>query len=441
VTITAIDTSVDTSNPSALDVNNDGYSDLVVGEPGANGGRGLVHLYLGGPFGLESTPSVSRTGPTGIRVGWGETVANAGDVNGDGFDDVVAGARTDGANGTFYVLYGSVSGLGVPELRDNTWEPEREGEIYFAQHVSGGGDTNGDGYADVVVTSLEHLSLYLGGPKGLASSPINLTSGFFNAVAAGDLDGDGYADVVTGGCSLALVRRGGPEGLIDGPDATWLRQDLAYHSETFQVCSGFAHAMAAADINGDGYTDIVIGAPATETRLVRDRGAIYVYLGGPAGYGTPTVVLGPLNPARYKGAQFGRAVTYAGDLDHDGYPEFAVGAPLYPVAAEYPYRPGPGHTYVFTSGPQAFSTTAIADLENPDARTNPHGGSFGVSLSAGDFDRDGNTDLAVGANTNSSSGAVYAYRANKLSRLSLSTRLTATTLNGWFGTALGGMLR
>jgi hypothetical protein len=286
--------------------------------------------------------------------------------------------------------------------------------------------------------------LYLGGPQGLAWTPSRLFSGWLvkNAIAAGDIDRDGYADVLSGGCDRAVVRRGGPTGLTENAASTFLRQDLAYHtppSLAYNPCSGFGDAMAAADMNGDGYTDVVIGAPDTQTYNANWQGMIYTYRGGPTGYGSPTVVLGPLSPGNLHGANFGQAVTIAGDLNRDGYPEIAVGIPTYPWTYDLGWFPGAGRTWVFTSGAKGFNTTPIADLGNPNAKTKPYEGHFGSALTAGDFDRDGSSELVVAAPTNGN-GTVYSYRTTGTSIFTVATRLTSTYWHGRFGFSVGGLL-
>ena len=118
---------------TASDVNGDGYADVIVGADAEYGGAyaapGWAYVYLGGASGLSTTPATTLTGPDGIGSWFGRCVASAGDVNGDGYADVVVGADAGGvvvpadaaassADGWAYVYLGSASGLATsPAVR------------------------------------------------------------------------------------------------------------------------------------------------------------------------------------------------------------------------------------------------------------------------------------------------------------------------------------
>ena len=132
---------------AAGDVNGDGYSDVVVGAFGYSTDSGKAYVHLGGPSGLAFAPvwAVAGENPSD-QYGW--SVSGAGDVNDDGYSDVIVGATSSASNGKAYLYLGSASG----PLPSATWTASgatpSEG---FGGSVSGAGDVNGDGFSDVIV--------------------------------------------------------------------------------------------------------------------------------------------------------------------------------------------------------------------------------------------------------------------------------------------------
>src|ERR1051326_254089 len=202
---------------TAGDVTGDGYSDVVVGARDYDNGLGAAgraFVYHGSATGLAASPAWTADGGQ-ASAEFGVSVATAGDVNGDGYSDVIVGAdlfdNGEQNEGRAFVYHGSPSGLaGIPAW---TGEPNRAG-AKFGVSVATAGDVNGDGYSDVIVgaqfysnvETLEGLaSVYLGSATGLAGSPAwtaegNQVNAFLGAsvATAGDVNGDGYSDVVVG---------------------------------------------------------------------------------------------------------------------------------------------------------------------------------------------------------------------------------------------------
>ncbi|MCB9134967.1 MAG: FG-GAP repeat protein [Anaerolineales bacterium] len=163
---------------AAGDVNGDGFGDVLVGIPkyGDDIARaGAVFGYYGGPGGLKSTPDWQMTG-TQAGARFGGAVA-AGDVNGDGFDDVFVGAfRFNGGQaeeGAVFGFYGNANGPG------NTPNWVTEGEIVdgqFGYAVADAGDVNGDGFGDMIIGARGQNAfggaafVYLGAENGLSTS-------------------------------------------------------------------------------------------------------------------------------------------------------------------------------------------------------------------------------------------------------------------------------
>ena len=400
----ALEAPVDTSWGTVLDVNGDGYADVVVGADGVSSAAGKAYVYLGSATGLPSSPSATLSGPAGSDFGL--SVASAGDVNGDGYADVIVGA--DGYNdstGQAYLYLGGPAGLST-HIAAILTSPGSPGTS-FGISVTSAGDVNGDGYADVIVGASGTANpngaayLYLGGATGLSSSPTtNLpapdTNGNFGAsvASAGDINGDGYADVIIGGAGFnqnigrAYLYLGGAAGLSSSPTTALTGPDGP---------GGFfgASVASAGDVNGDGYADVIIGGDGTST----NTGRAYLYLGGAAGLSSsssPTTTLtGPDGASGF----FGASVAGAGDVNGDGYADVVVGA--------YAAANGTGRAYLYLGTTGGLSSVQNAMLTGPDGA----GGRFGVSVAgAGDVNRDGHADVIIGADaTSNGTGRAYLY--------------------------------
>ncbi len=288
---------------SAGDVNGDGYADVVVCESGNPDERGAgsaerhAYVYLGSAFGL-GTSATRLTGAGGW--GWFSSAASAGDVNGDGYADLVVGSAYDAQpfTGAVYLYQGSASGLVTTQVT-RLAGPDGEGG-YFGGSVAGAGDVNGDGYADIVVGAdrRDHVFVYLGSAAGVDararttfSEPDRLRSYFGHSVAsAGDVNGDGFADIAVG----ASV-----PGSYTGTAYVYLWDELGVgFVNTTRLPDPdpggfFGHSVAGAgDVDVDGYADVVVGAFLGSGAF---RGSARVCRGSAAGLlSTPaTTVTGP----------------------------------------------------------------------------------------------------------------------------------------------------
>ncbi|MFY8046988.1 MAG: VCBS repeat-containing protein, partial [Chitinophagaceae bacterium] len=200
----------------AGDVNGDGYSDVLVSVYNNVFGvskDGRVQLFLGTGNGIGSAAAWTSEGKGGTN--YGESIGSAGDVNGDGYFDVVVGAprfsNGEENEGAVFIYYGSPSGLDTSP----SWIMEgNQANAFFGASVSTAGDVNKDGYADVVVgasyyddgeTNEGKIFVYLGSASGLAKTPYftaqsDQVNAFFgkSLSSAGDVNHDGFGDIVVG---------------------------------------------------------------------------------------------------------------------------------------------------------------------------------------------------------------------------------------------------
>jgi hypothetical protein len=327
---------------SAGDVNGDGYDDVIAGatnESDLNPQEGAAYVWLGSAAGLSDSPDWSVYGGSS-GVGMGFSVASAGDVNGDGYDDVVVGAPWDTngetSEGRAFLYLGSAAGLDTVAA----WSAEsNQVNAGLGYSVASAGDVDGDGLDDVIVGTPFYItqqgiagrtSLFRGTVAGLDPAAAwtldgNSVDEFFgwSVASAGDVDGDGYDDVlVSAEISDVAFENGGEVSLFHGSAAGLgaVADWIAYGGMAY---ANFGSAVAAAgDVDADGYSDVVIGAAGVSSPEVSEGNAM-VYLGSAAGLAPAPVWV--FDDADSGHASFGAAVAGAGDTNGDGYADVLVG--------------------------------------------------------------------------------------------------------------------
>ena len=365
----------------------------------------------------------------------GEAVAILGDVNGDGLDDFAIGAPAGGEKqpgslgGRVHLFFGVEDptwGSNTPlDSADVTWEGSENDDLGFS--IIGPGDWNDDGYADMVVGAPQHAQgpgqagrawIVLGRPSGwpAAGTAIGddpgvievtpeLANGKFGTglAALGDINGDGLPDFAVGaplgdgnrGRTYLFFGRADPIVSLPvlDPSVVSLSPDCA-------LCAGSISATSIAgigDFNEDGFDDFAIGAPVARPEDGNvTLGRVYVVAGradwashldleaGPA-LGAETIITGSFAPSF-----LGTGLT-GGDLSGDGISDLLVGAPQNDDAPS-----NRGHLYVFLGRAGGLAANVMADEADYVLEGTSQFESVGYTPALGDFDGDGDLDLALG---------------------------------------------
>lgn len=434
------------------DINGDGFADIVLSDPFAVAGE--VYVFFGGPdvepggaadsF-TAADADVIISGQGRDRERFGSDVA-AGDVDGDGFDDVITVASVGPPEASIAIafVFGGSASL-EPSIGADQADVVITGPVGVVPAANlAVVDLEGDGPADIVIGGDDGARLYAGSAAfkgGLELGPDDADATFVDADAseffptrAGDFDGDGVDDLVVGTNSFieegaAHLFRGGQgrAGLIG----------LAAADASFAV-AGSARVIGGGgtDMNGDGLADLALGSPQQNA----SDGAALVFLGraGPAGVLPADVTIASDADL----AQFGAAVSLAGDLDGDGFGDLVGGMPIAdPPGAT---NGGIGLLFLGASDPPATLASSARDLE---VRADGGGDLLAQTVAVLDYNGDGFDDLVLGSPESGvdNRGNVYmflgfagAFRGGQPVRsvTDADVSFAAGTANDSFGTAL-----
>jgi hypothetical protein len=415
------------------DFNGDGLPDYLIGAPqesphGSHSGAAYVVFGSGSGFPTDFDLS-SINGTNGFKLSGtaagnqtANSLASAGDINGDGIDDLIVSSIDAGphgfASGQVYVVFGSASGfpanldLSTLNGTNGFYINGQTNGVAAGVSVAGIGDINGDGYADLGVTTEAGKAYVVYGHGGTFSvsqelSGINGANGFvmtstasgnWEISSAGDVNGDGYADLLVASPSDPS---GGAAFLVFGGPSLPATLDLDHLTagQGFKIpglgTSLVASVASAGDVNGDGYADIVIGAPNAG-----HGGIAYVVFGSASGPDTTDLTaLNGSNGFKIEGIAsgdfVGASVASAGDVNGDGYNDIIVsaidGVTNHAIA------------YVIFGAPSGLPDVIdVGALDGTNGFAIDGGNAAGTDgnavSAAGDLNGDGFDDIIVGSN-------------------------------------------
>ena len=387
----------------AGDVNNDGYDDVLVGTRYfSNSGTNYATVYFGGDGGIDVSKTVTLTGLVEYDSFGVYGLSDAGDVNNDGYDDIVIGAHSP--EGHVYVYHGTATGINISPATIIT---PNDTLGFYILRIDGAGDVNGDGYDDIVAAHDYYGRVYVfpGSASGIQTTPQFLAGALTigpgqdpesygaSAIGVGDVNGDGRSEI------LVSAPRGADNGFYSGRVYLYGEHQAIINPPPSKILSGetedegLGDVLEMADVNGDGYDDLIAGAPNWNNL----QGRFQVYHGSSSGISeTPDYTAVGLCSRD----SFASTLLSAGDIDKDGTEDLLVNAPNADGCGRY-------ELYVYYGSPLGInrSFTLTYNLA-------PYGENLQIRP-AGDVNNDGYADVITGIrydDTNAeNSGAAYIY--------------------------------
>ncbi|MEH1919023.1 beta strand repeat-containing protein [Nostoc sp.] len=449
---------------NAGDINSDGIDDVIIGaflaSPNDLYNSGQSYVVFGSKGGFDAEFSLSSLNGTngftinGINEGdFLGSVSNAGDINGDGIDDVIIGAFRASPNGSYsgqsYVVFGSKNDFdaqfNLSTLNGTngfTINGINEGDG-LGWSLSSAGDINGDGIDDLIIGarfadpngSYSGQSYVVFGSKDGFDAQFNLstlngTNGFaingieegdfsgWSVSSTGDINGDGIDDLIIGAFFAdPNGNRSGQSYVVFGSNGDF---DAQFNLSTLNGTNGFTinginesyslgwSVSSAGDINGDGIDDLIIGAPDASPNGELS-GQSYVVFGSKGGFDAQfnLSTLNGTNGFTINGTDIvdysGRSVSSAGDINGDGIDDLIIG------------EGGSGESYVVFGSKGGFRAQLdLSTLNGTNGFTlNGYGGSpfsSSVSSSAGDINSDGIDDLILSSLDGDFSGGYFSQK-------------------------------
>lgn len=361
---------------SFADINGDGYADLAVGSHGGySGSEDYIYLFFGNPHGVHSEAASK------LRYD-NHNAFIMGDVNRDGYADLIVSANTYNGIGRTYLHFGSSSGL------DNNYHSFLDGEIdhsNFGDSLSLN-DINNDGYPDLVVGAGDsengRVYIYLGTEEGIDAAAWKViardtdSAQFGKTLSIGDVNGDSYCDIAIG-AALAkkiFIYYGTAGGLEDTPSSTINTSEIHFPNPPYFLDL----RVLLVDINRDGYDDLLICnrqksiMPCPHPVPIDDCGDIYLYRiqlfhGGAGGLDNSPAL-------EFENSSLNGSMG-VGDVNADGFTDLVLGCI--------------DKVHIHLGNDSGISDTASQTLNGVDQ--------FGGTLWLADLNDDGICDLSVGA--------------------------------------------
>lgn len=420
VSVDEADTRISTKGATLTDVGDtdgDGRHELLVGDKDADGEGGKVYLFRDIPGGTISSQAaqVVFTSNTHYQTDFGESVGRAGDLNGDGLEDVALHMGYQDELLLYLAPFSNTVPLASAELRMYGCAGTRP--------IAGLGDIDGDRRGDLLIGNTHHTDtggdyigaayIFTGLPEAMVdtSDALALLSGEFHnelfgndVSSAGDVNADGVQDIaVSAPSNPGSGERRGTVHIFFGPfsgEQSRSQSDITIEGESDEDRLGTIST--GGDLNGDGYADIVMAA-SYSGRMATEGGAVYVFYGPlEAGYysasAADAVISGALDYY-----QAGYSIDSGGDFDGDGYADLLIGAPCLDDRA----GDETGQVYLFYGPILGDVSTLQADVTFVETTPLQN---MGVSVAfIGDMTEDGTDELSYSAPafSNNQGGSPY----------------------------------